>query len=208
MTEEKFPSLMDDEQFQAWLEMEPEHKEKSEEGDFYHVPIGYLEPDLRFTFEGDIEITIRKQEIIEGLLTLVVRLKVFHPVKKKYLKYDGIASAYIQRVEEGTFRGSTKVVFDESIKATVAACYSEGIKNAAKKIGKRFGSDINRVNVPGQKLKPEEIKHNQEHKRILVLINDAETIPELNKYIDLIGKDDLLQKAFTKKLNTLKKTKS
>lgn len=208
MTEEIFPSCMDEEQFQEWLEMEPKHKEKSEEGDFYHVPIGYLEPDLRFTFEGDIDITIRKQEIVEGLLTIIVRLKVFHPVKKKYLKYDGIASTYIQRVEEGSYKGSTRVILDDTIKATVAACYSEGIKNAAKKIGKRFGSDINRVNVPGQKPKPEEIKKSHEQKRILNLINDSANYTELNKYIDLVGNDDQLKKAFNQKLNTLKKTKS
>lgn len=202
------PAKMTEEQFMSWLEMEPEHTEKSEDGDYLHVPIAYLEPDLRTTFNGDIEIIIRKMKIKQGLLTIIVRLKVFHPVKKKYLKYDGIAGTLLQKIEEGAYKGSTKVTTLETIKPEIAACYSEAIKNASKKIGKRFGSDINRVHAPG-KAKPEkaELKKKAIDSRVEALIDSCSTIPELNQIIPQLPNTEEVQQALNNKLKTLKKQK-
>lgn len=206
--EKKRPLEMNEEEFQAHLESAPEHTEKSDEGDFYHVPIGYLEPDLRYTFNGDINITIRKIKIKDGILTLIVRLKVFHPVKKEYQKFDGIAATIIQSIKPGKWEGSTVSITSDDIKPEVAACYSEALKSAAKKIGKRFGSDVNRINAPGkQKEAPEQKKKRATDERILHLINDAEDIPALNALIKDLPQTEEVQTALNNKLRSLKKTK-
>lgn len=207
--EKTMPSQMTELEFANWLEMEPEHKEKSEDGDYYHVPIGYLEPDLRFTFNGDLDITIKKFKITEGILTIVVRLQVFHPVKQKYMRYDGIAWTVYQSVQPGDFKGSTRLVSIENMKPEIAACYSEAIKNASKKIGKRFGSDINRVNAPG-KAKPEkaEVKKKAMDSRVSMLIDQCTSIKELNELIPTLPPNtEEVQQALNNKLKTLKKQK-
>lgn len=206
MSEQKSPANMDEAEFQAWLEMEPTNTEKSEDGLYMHVPIAYLEPDLRYTFQGNIEITIKKQTINDGILTIIVRLKVFHPVKKIHLKYDGIAGTIIQNLSAGEFKGTTKITTVEYIKPEIAACYSEAIKNAAKKIGKRFGSDINRVNKPGTKEPKETIKKKIVDDRVMSLIDDCETIADLNKLLPTLPQTPEVQDTLNKKLTSLKKT--
>lgn len=206
MSEQKSPADMNEAEFQGWLEMAPTNTEASEDGLYLHVPIAYLEPDLRNTFQGNIEITIKKQTIIDGILTIIVRLKVFHPVKKIYLKYDGIAGTILQNISAGKFEGTTKITTVEYIKPEIAACYSEAIKNAAKKIGKRFGSDINRVNKPGAKPIKETVKKKAVDNRVLTLINDCESIEELNRLLPTLPSTPEVQDALNEKLTSLKKT--
>lgn len=197
-------SQMTEEEFQAHLESEPGYQEKSSEGDYNHIPIGYLEPDLRATFNGDISITIKKQKLKHGILTLIIRLDVFHPVKQKYLSYDGIASTVIQLITPGKYEGSTISKTIEDIKPEVAACYSEAIKNAAKKIGKRFGSDINRKIAPGNGHEKKAEKNVVED-RIQHLIDDCTTAEEIRLLYSQIPNDAKSQSAYTKKLKELLK---
>lgn len=202
------PSKMTEEQFSAWLEMEPEYKEKSEDGDYFHVPIGFLEPDLRATFEGRLKIKIKETIQIFGSVTLHIRIKVFHPVHKIWLKYDGIASVLIENVKAGKYEGSTDVQVVNEIKTSIAVCYSEAIKNAAKKIGKRFGSDLNRINKPGViKEDKVQVKKKAVNSRIESLIDQCATIAELNAIMPDLPNTEEVQQALNNKLKTLKKQK-
>lgn len=205
--QEKRPSEMTEIEFQSWLEQEPPKVEKSEDGEYLHVPIGYLEPDLRNTFDGDLHIKIKKLSITEGILTIIARIKVFHPVKKKYLKYDGIASTSLTTA--GGYKGSSRNLSAEELRPEVAACYSEAIKNGCKKIGKRFGSDINRVNAPGKpngKDAKSETKKKAVEGRVQVLIDDCETVEDLNKIMGTLPNTEEVQKALNTKLKQLKKS--
>lgn len=201
------PSEMSADEFQAFLEMEPPNKEKSDEGDFFHVPIGYLEPDLRATFEGKIKIKIKQTIQMFGSVTLHIRIKVFHPVHEIWLKYDGIASVLIENVKPGQYEGSTKVQIVDELKTAIAACYSEAIKNGAKKIGKRFGSDLNRVNKPGAKPDKVEIKKKAVDHRAQTLIDDCTSIADLNAIMPQLPNTEEVQQALNKKLTSLKKPK-
>jgi hypothetical protein len=72
------------------------------------------------------------------------RIKVFHPVINQWLNYDGVGSAVIQQ------DAGTKVIDFQlfkkpnALQLTLPKAYAEAIKNAAKKIGKRYGADLNR----------------------------------------------------------------
>lgn len=204
----KLPSDMNADEFQQWLEMEPDHKEVSEDGSYLHVPIGYLEPDLRFTFNGKLKIKIKDIKEMFGATVLHIRMKVFHPVHKIWLKYDGIAAIPIEGEKPGEYKGSVKTLVLDEMKTGVASCYSEAIKNAAKKIGKRFGSDLNRVNKPGN-TKPDkaEVKKKAVNSRVQSLIDDCTSIAELNSIISELPSSEEVQQALNKKLTSLKKSK-
>lgn len=209
MSEHKHIDQMSAKEFQDWLEMDPPHVEPSQEGDYSHIPIAYLEPDLRYTFCGDINFKVKELYIKDGQIFMIVRIKAFHPVLKKYLKYDGVA-AMATFTHAGEYKGATRSLSGEEIKPEFAACYSEGIKNAAKKIGKRFGSDINRVNAPGKpngKPPKEEVQKKAVDSRVQVLIDDCESIEDLNKVMPTLPNTEEVQKALNSKLKQLKSKK-
>lgn len=205
---DKLPHEMNALEFQAWLELEPEHKEQSEDGQYFHVPIAFLEPDLRKTYGGRIEIKIKTWRETLGAFVIEIRLKVFHPVYKEWLSYDGIAAVPMHSVTPGEWVGSTKAVQIDEMKTGVPSAYSIAIQNAAKKIGRRFGSDINRVSTPANKLKPEEKKAKAIDDRITMLIEGAENIAELNEMLPHLGENEAYQKAFNDKLQTFKNSKT
>lgn len=204
----KLPSEMNAQEFQDFLEMQPDHKELSEDGAYYHVPIAFLEPDLRYTFNGQINIKIKSFREYFGSIVIHVRLKVFHPVYKLWQCYDGIAATPIQSIIEGEWKNTTKLNQIDEMKTGVPAAYSTAVQNAAKKIGKRFGSDVNRMSTPANKgkQKPDEEKKKQHFdERITMLIDGAENLSELNEVLPHIGDNEEYEKAFNKKLNSLKK---
>lgn len=205
MTKIKHPSAMSEEEFRAYLEEDPAHIEKAEDGEYQHVPIAFLEPDLRYTFDGKIEIVVKGYREMFGAIMLHVRLKVFHPVHKIWLKFDGMAASNIEGIEAGEWKGTTKSRLLDDMRTGVPACYSVAIQNAAKKIGKRFGSDVNRTSKPGEpKETPEVTKKKKVDDRILSLIDDCETTEELNKLLPQLPNGEEVQQALNKKLLSLK----
>ncbi len=139
--------------FNEKLDEEPakEHTEKSEDGDYHHIPIAFLEKDLKDVFDGAVQIIIKQQQQMFGAVTMFIDLQVFHPVYYEWLTFSGTAAVVIESEKPGEYKGASKVLIMDDIKTAIALCYSEAIKNAAKKIGRRFGSDLNRVNKPGNK---------------------------------------------------------
>lgn len=196
------------EAYDILINLPPEHSELSEDGEYSLVPIAYLEPDLRKIFSHGLQITIKSQQEMFGAICTTIQLKVFHPVYKSWFKYDGTAAMIIEVISAGKYEGSTNVVMKD-IKTAIAIGYSEAVKNAAKKIGPRFGADLNRKRTPAR-AKAEKAKDQATHEseRILHLINDAESIPELNKLIDQIPTNEEFQKAFSNKLKSLKNQKN
>lgn len=196
------------EAFNILIEQAPEHSEQSEDGSYLLVPIAYLEPDLRFVYKGAVQVTIQSQTEMFGAVCMCIRLKVFHPYYKEWFEYDGTAAIIIESEQPGEYKGSTKTLVANDIKTGVAQCYSEALKNAAKKIGPRFGSDLNRTRKPGRQSKEDvaEKKTKVIDKRYLNLIEACETIAELNKVIPDLPSTPEIQKALNLKLTSLKKT--
>lgn len=109
-----------------------------------YIPISFIEKDLDKMFFGLVQYEIINFSQVLNEFVVHARIKVFHPVIRQWMNYDGIGSGMFQQ------RSGTKLVdfHSEKIanggKLTVPNAYAEAIKNAAKKIGKRFGSDLNR----------------------------------------------------------------
>lgn len=118
-------------------------KIKSHQG-YDYLPISVIEKDLDKLFFGLVQYECIGYQQIFNEISCHARIKVFHPVINQWFNYDGVGSAVIQQ------DANTKVIdFHQfkkpnALQLTLPKAYAEAIKNAAKKIGKRFGADINR----------------------------------------------------------------
>jgi len=118
-------------------------KIKTHQG-YDYLPISTVEKELDRVYFGLVQYECISYQQIFNEVACHARIKVFHPVINQWMNYDGLGSAVLQQDKD------TKVAdFMHHKKAnagqlTYPKAYAEAIKNAAKKIGKRFGADINR----------------------------------------------------------------
>jgi hypothetical protein len=124
-----------------------------------YIPIAIIENQLREDYYGlvQFELLTERRELNEIIVT--ARIKVFHPVINQWLNYDGIGAVQIMqsRVDTGEkdhygkpiTRSAELVEFDQTkqknaLQLNAPKAYAEAIKNAAKKIGVKYGANINR----------------------------------------------------------------
>lgn len=130
------------ERFTARLNQEPVAVEKHQ--GYLYVPISFVEKDLFKQFFGLVQYEVLSYTSIFNEVACHARIKVFHPVINQWLNYDGVGSAVIQQ------DANTKIIDFQlfkkpnALQLTLPKAYAEAIKNAAKKIGKRYGADLNR----------------------------------------------------------------
>jgi hypothetical protein len=109
-----------------------------------YVPISVIEKDLDKVFFGMVQFEILWSKQVLNEFEVAARVKVFHPIMMQWLNYDGIGAALIQQ------KSGTQIIdfhvekLQTALKLAAPNAYAEAIKNAAKKIGKRFGSDLMR----------------------------------------------------------------
>lgn len=109
-----------------------------------YLPISVVEKDLFKLFFGLVQYEVISYKQIFNEVVCHARIKVFHPVINQWLTYDGLGSAIIQQdadTKVAEFQYHKKA---NAMQLTAPKSYAEAIKNAAKKIGKRFGADLNR----------------------------------------------------------------
>lgn len=126
------------------INQDPKETEPSQDGEYELVPIRVLEPDLQEVFNGAVDIIITSQSQMFDHVAMSINLCVFHPVYERFFTYSGTAAVQIQSEQPGEYKGSVKINPITALKVGIAACYSEAIKNAAKRIGPRFGRKLNK----------------------------------------------------------------
>lgn len=107
-----------------------------------YIPIRAVEQLLR-TYFGAYQTEMIGQPIIIGNSVVVsVHLKVYHPILKEWLTYAGTGAVPIE-----VAKGASPLDFDQinakALHKNVPAAKSYAISNAAKSIGKIFGSHLN-----------------------------------------------------------------
>jgi hypothetical protein len=159
-------------------------KEKIQKHQGYeYLPISSVEKELDKMYFGLVQYECISYSQVFNEIACHARIKVFHPVINQWINYDGLGSAVIQQ------DANTKVIDFHQFKKpnamqlTLPKAYAEALKNAAKKIGKRFGSDINRKfedeyePILSGKVKktPEQVLE----ERIAHLIQDAKSVDDM-----------------------------
>jgi len=115
------------------------HKENYE-----YIPISFIEKDLDRLFFGLVQYELLSFQQIFNEVVVTARIKVFHPVLNSWMQYDGIGSAVIQQDANSTLMDFNNTKKKNALKLAAPIAYAEAKKNAAKQLGKRFGSDLNR----------------------------------------------------------------
>lgn len=122
----------------------PEILQATPDNKAVYLPISFVENQLREDFMGlvQFEIVSERREINEYIV--VARIKVFHPVAGQWLTFDGIGSGAIMQDSGTSLDQFTIAKKKNALEMGAPKVYAEAIKNAAKKIGKKYGADLNR----------------------------------------------------------------
>lgn len=145
----KKPSEMTLEEFNNLLNQEPLNVQTND--GYKHIPIAFLEADLRYCFEGRVEFHKTPNQQLFNAVDCDVIIKVFHPVLKEHQLFFGTGTVMIERITQGKYADTTKVVKETDESIATHSAFAEGKKSAAKGIGQRFGSNLNRENKPSAK---------------------------------------------------------
>jgi hypothetical protein len=122
----------------------PEWLQKTPDGKAVYIPIGIIENQLRKDFAGLVqyEILSERRELNEYVVT--ARIKVFNLVINQWINYDGIGSVQIMQDSGSTLANFNETKKKNALQMNAPKAYAEAIKNAAKKIGIKYGANLNR----------------------------------------------------------------
>lgn len=125
-------------------EPDERHVTKDEREGFLYLPISHVESLLDSIFDGLWKTSDFRYQVVGNEIIGSITLSVFHPVAGEWIDRTGAASVPIQQKS-----GSAVTDFDAKIKNALVKDFphllSDCIKNAAKKLGRAFGRDLNRL---------------------------------------------------------------
>ena len=129
-----------------------------------YLPIQVVEDDLNTVFYGLWETVNFKWEVIVNELVGSIDLRVYHPVTGQWITRSGGGAVVIQQSakwitdENGKKKKVSAEITDigrkirNTLVKDVGHLKSECIKNAAKSLGRRFGSELNRDKEERQRI--------------------------------------------------------
>jgi len=131
------------------INQQPPKKMLNRENGFLTLPISWVEAKLRSIFLGKVKFHSFFYTVIGNEITGTITIECFHPVTREWLQYVGAASKFIQQRKTSDGKKTPldqweTYKFPNGIEKTLPALKSMCVKNAAKQIGKCFGSDLNR----------------------------------------------------------------
>lgn len=167
----------------SWLKSTPDGKAK-------YIPISIIENQLRQDYNGLVqyELISERRELNEYIVT--ARIKVFNPVIMQWMSFDGIGSVVIMQDKDTTLDSFTSTKKKNALQLNAPKAYAEALKNAAKKIGVKYGANINREVDDAAIYEPETMIDNaidevviklQECSSLGELKNIWDTYPEFHK---------------------------
>lgn len=142
------------EAFTRILSEEPAKDNIKQHNGFDYLPIGYIEPDLRNTFFGMVKFNILNSRTVGNETEVTASIEVFHPVALEWWCFHGIG-----------------------MDVDPANAYAEAKKTAAKQIGPRYGSNLNRKEwgdyKPSEQPKDGEAIKSKQHDEVPAAIKRA-----------------------------------
>ena len=131
------------------INQSPPQKYIKDKGNYKTLPISYVEAKLRKVFLGKVKTHSFFTDVIGNEVVGSLVLEVFHPVLQEWLTYVGAAAKQITQKKNKDRTPSPLdqwqvYKFANGLEKTYPAVRAMCLKNAAKQIGKCFGSDISR----------------------------------------------------------------
>jgi len=128
--------LLNAEPWEGWIKEHPMNKKLK------YIPIEIIEYLLTRIF-GQWKVEIKESKVMANSVVVTVRLFYKNPLTNEYEWQDGIGAMPIQTKAGATAMDVENTLKDAVMKAAPAA-ESYAIKDAAEKLGKLFGKDLNR----------------------------------------------------------------
>lgn len=116
----------------------------SKSTDYDYIPIEIIEEALRQVFFRQVDITIRQSYRDLNSFIVVCRIAYKDPVTHEKRKLDGIGAKQLQQDAKSLLSDFNSTMKRNALELGVGIAYSRAVKNAAKKLGKLFGADLNR----------------------------------------------------------------
>jgi len=110
-----------------------------------YLPIDKIELMLTKIFQ-EWRVEVQREGQLLNSIYCTVRLYYLHPTTRKMVWQDGVGAVAIQ-VDQGKNASDLGAIKSNAIMLGLPAAESYAIKDAAEKIGKIFGADINRKDV-------------------------------------------------------------
>lgn len=131
--------------FNEYLNMTPKKewiKENKHSNNAKYLPIRIVENLLRSIY-GVYQIEmVGNPHIIGNSVVVSVHLKVYHPILKQWITLAGIGAVPME-LEQGSNPLQFEKLKPKALHKNVPAAKSFAVSNAAKSLGKIFGSDLN-----------------------------------------------------------------
>jgi hypothetical protein len=170
-----------------------------------YLPIEAVEHLLNYIFK-EWRVEIKDVKHIANSVCVTIRLHYKNPINGDWTFQDGIGAAPMQ-----TAQGAGAVDFNQmktaAVQMAAPAAESFAIKDAAEKIGKIFGGNLNRaenytLKVDDSVLGIKDIQLDQEKERVINAISKCENKIELAS-LEKVAKHHGLMNLYNQKLKTL-----
>lgn len=112
--------------------------------DFEYVPIEVVEEALRQIFFRQIDFEIKSSYRDLNSFIVVTTISYKCPISQELRKIDGIGAKALQQDSGSKIDQFNFTMKANALELGVGIAYSRAIKNAAKKLGKMFGANLNR----------------------------------------------------------------
>ena|ERR1700743_1306706 len=119
---------MTNEEYLALINQEPTEVKAADDGDYDFQPISHIKNELDVVFGGDWSFDLDRETVGKGEAIAKGTLTYRHPVIGSYVWRSGTAA----------------IVLEKGLRMDYPKLEAAVLLNAAKKIGKRFGRDLNK----------------------------------------------------------------
>lgn len=131
-------------QFAARINQSPKPSEmKKDPKGFDYLPASFIQMELDEIFLGLWSWEVRSIQVVANEILVQGDLKVFHPITGQWLTRSGVGAAIIRQRKDSAITDIDGKIKD-GITMDLPHAETDAFKNAAKKLGKRFGRDLNR----------------------------------------------------------------
>lgn len=147
---DQFNLLLNQEPIESWLSDHPTAKRKNALGAqvaVKYLPIDKVEFLLTRIFQRWRTEILREGQLFQSIY-VTVRLHYFNPITGEWDWQDGTGAVPVQ-TDGGKAASDLGAIKSGAVQMGLPAAESYAIKDAAEKIGKIFGKDINRNNTYG-----------------------------------------------------------
>lgn len=136
------PAVID--RFTARINEAPNPTEmKKDPKGFDYLPASFMQMELDEIFLGLWSWEVRSIQVVANEILIQGDLRVFHPITGQWIVRSGVGAAIIRQKKDSAITDIDGKIKD-AITMDLPHAETDAFKNAAKKLGKRFGRDLNR----------------------------------------------------------------